>query len=397
MTRFKKIFASLALVAISVAGGVLMGEFAARMILNRGDYLSVEMVPDPALGAVPSPNARSGFDSWGFRNRSVPSTADLVAIGDSHTYGNTATMEDSWPYVLGHLAGQRVYNLSMGGYGPNQYYYLLKNRALSLKPKTILCGLYMGDDFENAFTITYGLDYWSDFRRTQFQNASFNIWDTAAPNLNWHKQVRVWLSRHSVIYQLTLHGPLMGLLHGDSQILRAPSLYPGVATTLNLPEKHILEAFRPEGIFRRLDQHSESVQEGMRLTFELLRRMNDLCAEQHIRFVVVVIPTKEMVFSEYLEHNPNLPLSNVLDSLITNERVALTKTFQFLSDAAIPYVDPLPALQASVSDRLYARSAEDMHPSRNGYRVIAKAAVQGLRQLGSGKNYTGGVDCTKPK
>ena len=67
------------------------------------------MVRDDILGGVPSADAAaSGFDRWGFRNHDVPERSDIVAIGDSHTYGNTATMEDSWPYVLGRLSGRQV-------------------------------------------------------------------------------------------------------------------------------------------------------------------------------------------------------------------------------------------------------------------------------------------------
>ena len=53
--------------------------------------LGLEVVSDAILGWVPSPSAMAGFDKWGSRNRTVPETADIVAVGDSHTYGNTAT------------------------------------------------------------------------------------------------------------------------------------------------------------------------------------------------------------------------------------------------------------------------------------------------------------------
>ena len=120
------------------------------------------MVKDKVLGAVLSTDTRAGgFDAWGFRNRFVPDASDIVAIGDSHTYGNTATMEDSWPYVLGRLTGRQVYNMALGEYGPNQYLQLLRTRAVNLRPRTIIVGLYMGDDFENAFLITYGLEHWA--------------------------------------------------------------------------------------------------------------------------------------------------------------------------------------------------------------------------------------------
>ena len=34
-------------------------------------------------------------------------------------------MNEAWAKVLARLTGKNVYNLAMGGYGPNQYYYLL--------------------------------------------------------------------------------------------------------------------------------------------------------------------------------------------------------------------------------------------------------------------------------
>src|SRR5580700_1175979 len=150
--RATMLIANLALLAVSAGIGLLLCEFVSRLILNPADYLSVELVQNDILGAVLPSSAAKGFDKWGFRNREVPITSDIVAIGDSHTYGNTATMEESWPKVLERLTGRHVYNMGMGGYGPNQYFYLLKDRALRLKPRAIICGLYMGDDFENAFT-----------------------------------------------------------------------------------------------------------------------------------------------------------------------------------------------------------------------------------------------------
>jgi hypothetical protein len=51
----------------------------------------------------------------------------------------------------------------------------------------------------------------------------------------------------------------------------------------------------------------------------------------------------------------------------------------FLEEERIPYVDPLPALRRRVGDHLYARSDRDMHPARNGYRVIGDAVAAFLQ------------------
>ena len=380
----KRTLVNIALLLGSSALALVLCELGCRMFLNPADYLSQDPVPDPILGAVLKMHG-SGYDAWGFRNRKVPSSADIVAIGDSHTFGNCAKMDESWPYVLGRLTGRSVYNMALGGYGPNQYYYLLTSKALSLKPKIVICGFYMGDDFENAYKITYGLDYWSYLRELPPEKVNFDIWEHPADPI-WHKRIRAWLSRNSVVYKLVFHGGLLGRLKGDAQIENASRLYDS-ATELIIKEKHICEAFLPKGIMGRLDQTSPGVREGMRITFKLFDEMNRVCRANDIEFVVAVIPTKEAVFADYLEHNNNLPLSDVLDKLIANERVAREKVFQFFNESGIRYVDALPALKQTVEHELYARTAQDIHPSKNGYKVIAEAVAADVRnQRGTAEN-----------
>jgi hypothetical protein len=236
----------------------------------------------------------------------------------------------------------------------------------------------MGDDFENAFLITYGLEHWAYLRALPAENVKFDIWEAPSAT-SWHKKIRLWLSRNSIIYQLVFHGSIIGRFQGEVQIRNAHQ-FSDAATSLSVPEKNILEAFLPKGILIRLDQNSESVREGMRITFQLLAEMNEFSRQNQAQFIVVIIPTKEMVFAEYLEHNSNLPLSDVLDRLLYNERLARERTFEFLTNSHISYVDTLPALRGSLSQELYARTATDMHPSRNGYRKIGEAVFEALKQ-----------------
>lgn len=383
--KIKKFLLNLGVLTATVGITLLLCEFGARLVVNPSDFLRLEVVPDEILGAVPSPSSMAGFDKWGFRNRKVPESADIVAVGDSHTYGNTARMVDSWPYVLGELTGQRVYNMGLGGYGPNQYFYLSKTKAFNLKPKILMWGLYMGDDFENAFTITYGLKFWASLRQLPDQKAEANIWESTPESPGLLRGTRVWLSRHSVLYQLVFHTGLGGRVKGQVQIKNAAQLYPGDDTVLNIPEKNILEAFRPKAVLVGLNRDSPAVHEGMRITFELLKEMKETCEKKNVQFVVVVIPTKEMVFSDYLEHNSDLPLRDVLDKLLASERSARAQLFGFMTESKIPYVDTLPALRASVSRGLYASSAGDMHPNKNGYHAIAESAAEFLRLQGAEK------------
>jgi len=160
--RSKLKLGNITLLLASSAFGLLC-ELIARLILNPVDYLSPVLVRDETLG-IRLPGKSGGHDNWGFRNAKVPETAEIVALGNSHSYGNTAKMNEAWPKVLARLTGKNVYSLAMGGYGPNQYYYLLQTKAFGLKLATIICGLYRGDDFDNAYRITYGLNYWPSLR-----------------------------------------------------------------------------------------------------------------------------------------------------------------------------------------------------------------------------------------
>ncbi|MGA8151670.1 MAG: hypothetical protein WB952_12020 [Terriglobales bacterium] len=374
----KKLGLNACLLALSFGLALSFCEFLSRLVLDPADFLKIELVHDDVLGIVPSAATKAGYDAWGFRNPKVPDHADIVAIGDSHTYGNTARMEDSWPMVLGHMTGRTVYNMGMGGYGPNQYYYLLKTKALNLKPRLIICGLYMGDDFENAYQITYGLDYWKDLRELPSQQTNYHIWETQDGPV-WHKRIRVWLSRHSVVYQLLLHSSFLGRFQGEAQIKIDPKVDPSV-TALVMPEKNILEAFRPEEFARALDQQNPNIREGMRITFHLLQDMKQICDQNQIQFLVVVIPTKETVFWPYIERQPQMPLHDAIEKVFANEQLARDSLFAYFHSAGISSVDALPAMRASAEHRLYARTAQDTHPSRNGYRVIAETLAGALKQ-----------------
>lgn len=380
--KLNHVGANLLILSVSVAIGIILCEAGSRLILNPADYLSAKTIGDKVLGITIAPNS-SGFDEWGFRNRRVPTNADIVAIGDSHTFGNTATMDDSWPSVVARVTGREVYNLGLGGYGPNQYYHLLTTKALKLHPKWVVCGLYMGDDFENAFSITYGLDYWSPLRNGLWDHVDADIWGPSEP-LVWGAGVRNWLSENSMIYRIVFHGPLLAMVKERVRFGEASSNSDPYMTALIIEDKNIREAFRPIGIANRLDQTSAQIREGMRITFHLIKEMDKACKQQGCRLLVVIIPTKETVFSEHLENNSSLHLHETLDRLIANERLAKNALLEFLAGAGIAHMDTLPALKQSVGDQLYAQTTRDMHPGKNGYKVIGEAVAEYLKRADPG-------------
>jgi hypothetical protein len=365
------------MVVASLSVGVIAFEIASRFILNPADYLSVTTLPDPVLGMTIKPGS-AGFDGWGFRNPEVPKSVEIVALGDSHTYGNTAKMRDAWPQVVARETGVSVFNMGLGGYGPNQYYELLTTRALSLHPKQVLVGLYLGDDFENAYSTTYGLEHWSFLRQGARARVDADIWGDPEPAGSL-KPLRTWLSSHSVIYRLVVHGQALATLKANLQFRQVSGSEDSPVTMIEVPEDNIREAFRPIRVAAGLDQARSEVREGMRITFHLLEEMNRTCHKNGCRLTVVIIPSKETVFAEFLLHQQHLHLKDVVESLIQNERLATAATKQRLDNAGIAYVETLPALRQSVRNEIYYRGPADMHPSANGYRVIGLAVADYLR------------------
>ena len=123
--------------------------------------LKANRIPDEKLAYRIAPSFPE-IDANGFRNPQTQKQVDLVAIGDSHTYGNNVRTEDSWPYQLADLTGMTVYNFGIGGYGSLQYHHLM-DEAIKLKPQVIVIGLYLANDIINPCKLINTMDYWQNW------------------------------------------------------------------------------------------------------------------------------------------------------------------------------------------------------------------------------------------
>jgi len=156
------ILCSIGLCLASLVLSLAIAEGALRLLKKEN------VIHDPALLYRMSPGGE--IDGNGFRNPRVLPDYDIVAIGDSQTYGNGVLSQEAWPSQLSAISGLKVYNMGMGGYGPVQYRYLL-DRALSFGPKFIIWGLYLGNDIFEAYSLPYEEDttgYWKNLKDTGF-------------------------------------------------------------------------------------------------------------------------------------------------------------------------------------------------------------------------------------
>src|SRR5690348_9513402 len=92
--RIRRFLGSLLLLLASVVVSLIIGEATLRLVFDPVDYLAPTLVSDSVLRFRVEPHS-GGHDAWGFRNKSVPKKADIVAIGDSLTYGVSASADYS--------------------------------------------------------------------------------------------------------------------------------------------------------------------------------------------------------------------------------------------------------------------------------------------------------------
>lgn len=125
--KSKSLWINATLLIVSVTCGFLIAEAVARVFIEppRGHAIAnkeqtqaqaslLKMISDPKLLHRVAPNS-PGHDVRGFRNAASPEAADVVAIGDSQTWGINVRQEETWPSVLKRVGKVSVYSMSLGG------------------------------------------------------------------------------------------------------------------------------------------------------------------------------------------------------------------------------------------------------------------------------------------
>jgi lysophospholipase L1-like esterase len=367
--------AVLLLAAVGVAAAASEG--VSRILLHPVNYLAVDPVYDSVLGIRLEPGA-GGHDAWGFRNGEVPDSAEVVTIGDSQTYGVSAPANLSWPAQLGDRIDRRVYNLSLGGYGPVQYLELLRTRALRLRPKVVVVGVYYGNDLYDAYRVVYGLDHWSALRRRDVPKTSDST-DMSPPREVLLGSARDWLARHSVVYRLVTFTALGGVARrlefaGGRRAADAVEVQYGVhgASTGLTPNLRL----------KALDLEDAAVQEGLRLSLDRMERMAEICRAAGVHLLIVLIPTKERVISPRISDST---ARSSLAALLRAEDQVDRAVRDHLERLGIRYVSLIDDLQRAAGRGEIYPSNDDGHPTSAGYAVIAEVVAAAVhRQLAPG-------------
>lgn len=115
----------------------------------------------------------------GFRGGTLGGPVWGVALGDSFTFGMGVEHEATWVSRLANLARREIINLSVPGWGPQQYTRALERYGTSLSPKIFFYGIYRNDLqdvllFDQWIRDSSYKQVFESFLRTN--SVAFNLW-----------------------------------------------------------------------------------------------------------------------------------------------------------------------------------------------------------------------------
>ncbi len=382
------------LISLLVAEGVL------RLVerIQLGDRaIEDKLIEDPVLGLKLEPYAR-GHDGNGFRNDAVPQQVDLVALGDSQTWGVNVERQHAWPQQLAKISGHSVYNMGMGGFGPVQY-RVLTPQAFRLSAKVVVVAVYLGNDIYDAYKMAYQHDAHRSLQNSSLSAAlrTDSVGNRANSLWNEEKQfhanfgrgsfsgLSVWLRGHLALGRLLNR---TGLWPGTQDIdyeidKRWAGAYPAHGAVCEEPGRETVftTAYRLAG----LDLDEPRNAEGLRIARELLTQIQTEVDAKQQKLIVLLLPTKESVYAA--AHGGKscgkTDLEPTYQKLVDMEgriRLELLSTCQA---KGIDCLDALPYLSSALArgERLYPTTTES-HPNARGYLVIASAVNENLHKLG---------------
>lgn len=352
-------------------------------------YSTPSMVVDSELlGRAGNPK-HPDIDKNGYRNVRLKRQYDVIALGDSHTFGSSVAGKDAWPNVLNADQPYSVYNMGLGGYG-TVHSFLQYDQAMELSPKVVLVAVYFGNDFFDNFSIDYDRDLFGlgseelrisidalEAEQTIAEQVStlFRMGEAVAvTEEDTGSGLRKLISNNSGIY---------GLLRAIKDIATAPRPGPSIlskdfdeaARALSDEQKQFASPY--DGTNWRTiltspyrlivsDRSDPRIEYGFKAAQAAISGLADKTAADGIEFQVVLIPTKELVFADVVD-----PAEDHIgfQSLIEWESRNREDLVAFLEAESILVIDPLPALRDS-AEQPYFENA-DGHPNEVGHQIIA--------------------------
>jgi hypothetical protein len=261
-----------AVLLLIVAGAELLARWSAPdyLVRTRGIHVfshTYGWVPRHGASTVID-GKRVSFNARGFRGRDlpIPRTGDrtrVVVLGDSIAFGLDVSDDETFTHVLdARDNGIEAANLAVQGYGPDQELLVLLNEGLRLEPDVIVLSFCLANDLADAVLPISLYDGRTPKPRFRLVGDRL-VLDDESLRLSVWQGFQQWIADYSQLSN------------------RAAAVIPRREPPLG---PHWRERF--EGA---LSDEPHALQ----VNLALVERMNAVCRERGIRFLVAAFPDRE--------------------------------------------------------------------------------------------------------
>lgn len=292
-------------------------------------------------------------DEFGFRNPDMPKQVDILAVGDSMTYGHKVPAEKSWPVVLAEQSGRSVYNAGMNAWGAVQYAMTLE-RMLCLAPQTVLVNLYLGNDIYESFICAKSstAPFAASLRRPEYETLPF-------PDFSGHFNSMAELERRKADPQFADEEAALASMRGQG--------FADINYT-RIEDSEFYCADRLHYISENLDH--PIVQAGLEIFTAALVRMRDAVRNYGSTLHLVIQPTREyLVYKRLNEAQVDDP-DGVIQAGEMEERM-LARIKAVCRDNFVQFTDLSDVLAAYLGKRIFIQNNFDGHYSERGHKLVA--------------------------
>jgi hypothetical protein len=177
-------FASFMLLVVSVCLAFAMMEFGIRIYTKIINEIPAEApltldliklgypgIHDPMLGWIPEPgfsgtkniwNTRVTIQEHGIRSNGISSKTEsglplILAVGDSFTFGDEVSDDETWPSLLEDTIPMRVINGGVFGYGLDQTVLRAEKLIDIYNPDLLIVGLIPKDILRTQYDVIFGM------------------------------------------------------------------------------------------------------------------------------------------------------------------------------------------------------------------------------------------------
>jgi len=385
----------LAVVLVTIVIAEVSLQILARLVPTFERVLYPEAppaIPDDRLGAKGNPNFFE-HDAYGFRNPLGTDRSQIVAIGDSQTYGTHVRPSEAWPKALERLTGCTVYSSALGGYGPLHYAELARDAA-KYKPKQMIVAIYFGNDF---------YDNWKMYRTnptkypvpdellrpamelesvSPFTEKLFDFFGAGKPRKVRPKRAFIG---DFIVKNSALWGYVRAIKHqlprGLMDMFKRP--FDRAVASLTAKQLEYASVFDANGwrtiLTSRYRQSVEDVSDPRVLVGRWLTEwaIEDIERTAHsigASVLFVLLPTKESVFVAKVDDRD---AHKYLEQLVRDETLHRKHLADFFAARNLPYVDATEGLRR-IREQPYFENS-DGHPNPRGHEAIARMIKGSVR------------------